>query len=131
MARKKGSGSVSVRGYIVVQRNHVKKMEHVFVAEAALGYELPPGVVIHHWNEDTSDNRGQNLVICPDQSYHKLLHTRAAAIAACGNPTWRKCWLCRQYSAPEDLRIHRRVIEHPHCINQYQRTRAAIRKGKS
>lgn len=50
--------------------------EHILVASDVLGKLLPPGAVVHHINEDRSDNRHSNLVICQDDAYHKLLHKR-------------------------------------------------------
>lgn len=62
------------------------KFEHVILAEEALGKPLPPGVVIHHMNEDPADNTTPlNLVICPNQSYHMLLHRRLEYYKKTGN----------------------------------------------
>lgn len=55
--------------------------EHILVAERAFGRRLPKGVVVHHVNEQGHDNRNENLVICENQAYHALLHTRMRARA--------------------------------------------------
>ena len=55
------------RGYV---------LEHILVAEKALGRFLPQGVEVHHVNEKKDDNRNQNLVICENSAYHGLLHKR-------------------------------------------------------
>lgn len=53
-----------VKGYVY---------EHILIAEKALGKYLPPGAVVHHVN-GTRDSGP--LVICQDDTYHKLLHKR-------------------------------------------------------
>ena len=53
--------------------------EHVLVAERALGKYLPTGAVVHHVNVDRRNNAPTNLVICENQTYHKLLHVRMNA----------------------------------------------------
>lgn len=66
------------QGYI---REHVGnnkyRMQHVLIAERALGKRLPKGSVVHHVNGDPADNTPTNLVVCPDQDYHLLLHRHA------------------------------------------------------
>jgi CRISPR/Cas system-associated exonuclease Cas4 (RecB family) len=47
---------------------------HVAVAEAALGKKLPKGAVVHHVDLNPLNNDASNLVVCPSQSYHLLLH---------------------------------------------------------
>lgn len=78
------------------RKNGVHALEHVAIAEAVLGRELPRGAEVHHVNGDGRDNRHQNLVICQSRAYHKLLHARARIAAAGGDPnTQRICTLCR------------------------------------
>ena len=58
------------------------KFEHVVMAEKAIGRELPFGSVVHHVDRDGTNNNTKtpwNLVVCPDQKYHLLLHARARA----------------------------------------------------
>jgi hypothetical protein len=63
------------QGYIMIWDGKKYVMEHVLLAEQALGRKLPPGAVVHHMNEDPADNLTPlNLVICPDQAYHLLIH---------------------------------------------------------
>lgn len=70
------------QGYIRVHvGNNEYRMEHVLKAEKALGKPLPAGSVVHHMNGDPSDNDTPfNLVVCPDQDYHLLLHRRAQSL---------------------------------------------------
>lgn len=77
-----GSGiHIHEQGYVMIrQRNGRYKMEHVILAEKALGKSLPKKAVVHHMNENPIDNHTPfNLVICPDQAYHFLLHRRMRA----------------------------------------------------
>jgi hypothetical protein len=77
--RANGAGFFA-RGYWAKQIDGVKKFDHVRIAEEVLGRPLPPGAVVHHANEDRTDNRKENLVICPNRAYHNLLHARIRAI---------------------------------------------------
>lgn len=72
-----GKGSMTTGGYIKIGINGIKKYEHIYLAEKALGRSLPSGAQVHHMNEVPWDNYTPcNLVICPDQEYHQLLHKR-------------------------------------------------------
>lgn len=103
--------------------NGVYVLEHILVAEKVLGKPLPIGVEIHHVNEDRADNKPGNLVICQDKTYHKLLHRRLRAYKACGHAGWEKCWVCKKYDAPGNLKIHNRKIYHATCRNEYRRAK--------
>mgnify|MGYP003042582878 CR=1 FL=1 len=103
--RANGDGFIAA-GYAAKQIDGVKKFDHVRIAESALGRPLPKGAVVHHADEDRSNNRNDNLVICPDRKYHNFLHMRIDAMKACGNANWRKCRHCRRYDDPLSLRIY-------------------------
>ena len=77
--------------------------EHVIAAEKVLGKSPPKGVIVHHVDEDPSNNQNNNLVICQDQTYHLLLHSRRDALLACGNPDWRRCTICKEYGDPTKM----------------------------
>lgn len=94
--------------------------EHVAVAEAALGKKLPPGALVHHADGNKSNNSPSNLVICPNDAYHLLLHQRIRAKAACGNPNWIRCWVCKTYSPPSEIVVNGKNTHHRDCINTWQ-----------
>lgn len=80
-----------------------RKYQHIAVAERALGRSLPANAEVHHVNENKSDNRPENLVICPSAKYHQLLHMRMRAIEA-GHPAhFRRCYVCKLYGDPATM----------------------------
>jgi hypothetical protein len=100
-------------------------LEHVLIASRALGKPLPCRSEVHHVDKDPSNNRRGNLVICEDHSYHALLHVRARALNASGNPSYRKCDVCKQWDDPVNLV---RTARHRACQNAYQRSRRAQKR---
>ncbi len=73
-----GEGVINSAGYKLITVNGKRVYEHIYLAEKALGKPLPEKVVVHHMNEKPADNYTPfNLIICPDQAYHLLLHRRA------------------------------------------------------
>jgi hypothetical protein len=72
-----GEGHIREDGYKLFNINGKMVFEHILVAETALGKSLPQGAVVHHMNENRADNHTPfNLIICPNQAYHFLLHKR-------------------------------------------------------
>ncbi len=103
-------------------------LEHVLIAEKALGKPLPAGCEVHHaaGKEDNS-----KLVICQDHAYHMLIHRRTRIIAAGGTPGLHQiCSCCKtlkptssfgpQKGAIDGLRGYCRI-----CHNTKERQRAA------
>lgn len=63
--------------YVQVQYKNRKTYMHILVAERALGRQLKTPECVHHLDGDGCNNSPGNLVICPNDSYHKLLHKRS------------------------------------------------------
>lgn len=103
------------------------ELEHIVIAERALGRKLPPGTEVHHFDENQLNNEPGNLVICHDRAYHKLLHRRARAYRACGQPTWRHCWACDAWKPIEEMRTGGYTCRT--CVNEHNRQRAARRRA--
>ena len=123
--RANGEGTTYPTGYRATMIDGVLMRDHIRIAEKALGKPLPPMAVVHHVNEDRADNRNENLVICPNQEYHHLIHKRMRAMNACGNADWLKCSYCKQYDAPENLWVGGKGQgnHHRECVNAYHRKR--------
>lgn len=95
--------------------------EHRLNAEKAVGKFLDLKHPVHHHNNE--------LVICEDVFYHRLLHTRTDALRVCGNAKWRKCHFCKQYDDPNNLSITALSgIYHKECNNDYYHKRKNERK---
>jgi HNH endonuclease len=78
--------------------------EHRVIAEKALGHPLPPGAVVHHWDEDKTNNAPSNLVICQDDAYHMLLHARKRRLDDTGSLELKRCRICGQVKPLVDMR---------------------------
>ena len=103
--------------------------KHVAVAEKALGKVLPLRTVVHHIDGNGLNNANTNLVLCPSESYHKLLHRRTEALAVTGNANAVKCQYCQTWDTPEKLRgvikPERQYANYWHleCRNTYRRNK--------
>ena len=107
------------------------RLLHLVIAERALGKPLPAGAIVHHMDEDSRNNEPTNLVICPDQAYHMLLHRRARALDECGHADWRKCNFCGRYDAPEAMSFIAASSSafHRSCRATYERERQRRRRS--
>jgi len=106
--------------------------EPYLIVEKILGKLLPLSAVIHHVNHDKSDNSPENFVVCQDQTYHNLLHSREKALKECGYVNWRKCSFCKQYDDPLNLvNGGNRNMCHKSCKTQYDKERYQLKKNKN
>ena len=120
----KGGKTMHSTGYVLLRMpNHPRAnggyvLEHIILAEKALGKPLPLKAEVHHHNA-----RGDNtqIVICENRAYHKLLHVRTDALRAYGHANWRKCWICKEYDKPENLIINKNNTYHKICEKAYRR----------
>ena len=123
------------RGYM---KRYGGSYEHVAVAERILGRPLPKGAVVHHVDENKSNNDPSNLVICESHAYHALLHARLRAFRATGNPNARKCAYCHEWTDPaiDDVHIksgaggcYHRVCERAYQKRTYKRSSLTRREA--
>ncbi len=80
---------------------------HRVIAERAVGRKLKKGECVHHVDYNQANYSNENLVICPSDSYHKLLHIRTDALLASGNANYRKCTYCKEYGDPLTMYVRK------------------------
>lgn len=131
-ARWKGGRALHDSGYQLVRcPGHPRAnkggyvLEHILVAEKAIGRYLPISAQVHHVNEVRSCNENGNLVICQDLAYHKLIHQRTEAFRATGDPRMRRCSFCQKWGL--DLRETSGSAHHLACRAIYRKSK--IMKG--
>lgn len=123
----KGGRFVNTFGYVLIlNREHPRAdhmgyvREHLIVAEKAVGHYLPSPICIHHVDGNRQNNSPQNLVICPNNGYHRLLHNRIRALKFCGNANWKVCGYCHKYDDPQNLLGSKPgQFAHRKCRNAY------------
>lgn len=101
--------------------------EHIRVAEMALGKPLPRTARVHHVDGNPRNNLPSNLVVCQDETYHRLLHFRAEVIRRGGNPNEQKwCGRCGAVKRLDEFgsyprnKIHGRASFCKACMSGYR-----------
>ncbi len=91
-------------GYVFVKRpSHPKAdakglvQEHRVVVEDIIGKYLPDHAIVHHLNGNRKHNNPDNLVVCPNDAYHQLIHNRTYSLVFTGSPNNRWCPGCEQF----------------------------------
>lgn len=123
----RGGKTITKDGYIrIYNPGHPRAingyvLEHVLVAEKALGKALPPKAMVHHIDGNRQNNKPSNLVICESNKYHRWIHQRMRALKACGHANWRSCKYCKKYDDPKNMFVKDNQAYHKLCSNEYQR----------
>lgn len=129
----KGGRARHAAGYpIVYQPDHPRAgpngyvLEHILIAECALGRALPLGAEVHHVDGDKTNNGRGNHVLCQNRAYHQLLHKRQRALDACGDPNAVRCGYCSGHDHQDDMYIAirkggSRTGYHRECGRAYER----------
>jgi len=130
LRRKCGDGTIMKNGYISIgDKSKRKRLSHRIIAEKAMGKSLPEGVVVHHVDGNRANNGPSNLVICPDEGYHKLLHRRQKAMETSGHADFLKCVFCKKYDDPINLHVPVEWganVYHRDCANRYAKDRRKL-----
>jgi len=105
--------------------------ESILIAEKVLGKPLPGKSLVHHADTNKSNNQNSNLVICQDDSYHKLLHLRLKSFKATGIVNYRKCPYCKKYDDPTNMYCYSYNYRHPKCHAIYEKNRKRLKKEKA
>jgi len=129
-------GITEVNGYrFIAAKYHPRRnargyvREHILVAERALGRELPLTAVVHHANGKRNDNRPENLVICENELFHRLLHQRHRAYLATGTASSRLCLRCKQWGiiGSDGMVAYKNDAYHLACAAAYSRDRRKLK----
>lgn len=101
--------------YVRISINGIRQLEHIVIAEKAIGRKLKKGEEVHHVDGNGTNNSNNNLVVCPNHAYHFLLHIRQRALDATGDANKRKCKYCKEWDSLLAITITGRNAYHREC----------------
>ena len=105
-----GGRYINTQGYVLIRsldhpnrdcRGYVR--EHILVMEKALGRLITPSEIIHHIDEDRTNNNIGNLMLFKTKAMHIAYHSRLKAFQTCGHYDWLPCSYCHKYDSPENM----------------------------
>ena len=112
-----------------------RKKEHRIKIEILLNRKLKSWNQIHHRDGNGFNNSNDNLIVCENSAYHKLIERREKAYRITGDPTKRRCWFCKQWDNINNMRAYNLIkryvpdYEHIKCSNDYKKAyRLIVRK---
>lgn len=111
-------------GHIYTKVNGVTKAAHVRIVESVIGRNLVGTEIVHHVDGNPGNNNNANLVVCPSQAYHFLLHRRQRALDATGDASKMKCVYCKKWDSQESMRIsgkNKSRANHKECEIEYRK----------
>ena len=80
------------------------KRPYTHIAERILGRPLPIDAIVHHVDEDRTNNSPSNLVILENRAEHAALHQRLRVLQAGGRPYLDQiCCTCSHIKPKEEF----------------------------
>lgn len=130
---KGGINKINGRFYVTNNRKRVARSR--FVAEKALGRQLPRSIPVHHVDLDKTNDSNSNLVICQNTDYHNLLHARTRIVKLGGHPRIHKiCGYCQQLKMRSEFSKRKDgdglLYRCKSCDSDYQAVRRIMNKNK-
>ena len=123
--------------YVQTQIGGIRLMDHLIIAEKVLGRRISGTECVHHIDGNGRNNANNNLVICPNEEYHKLLHFRQEALEQSGDAGNKKCKYCKQYDNQDNMKSYSRAdaksrrYYHPECHREHMaQTRSRLKQQK-
>jgi len=76
---------------------------HILIMEMSIKRHILPYEVVHHIDEDVTNNDIGNLMLFSTIGSHQRYHARLRAFKACGYWNWLKCRYCKEYDNPKNM----------------------------